>query len=31
MRVRDVYIAEMHDVGGNGEADKSYGRVFCAT
>jgi hypothetical protein len=31
MRARDVYIAEMHDVGGNGEADKSYGRVFCAT
>jgi hypothetical protein len=28
MRLRDLYIAEVHDVGGNGQADKTYGRVF---
>jgi hypothetical protein len=28
MGARDLYIAEVHDVGGNGETDKTYGRVF---
>jgi hypothetical protein len=28
MGARDLYIAEVHDVGGNGQADKTYGRVF---
>jgi hypothetical protein len=28
MGARDLYIAEVHDVGGTGEADKTYGRVF---
>jgi hypothetical protein len=28
MGARDLYIAEVHDVGGNGRADKTYGRVF---
>jgi hypothetical protein len=25
---RDLYSAEIHDVGGGGETDKTYGRVF---
>jgi hypothetical protein len=25
---RDLYIAEIHDVSGNGESSKSYGRIF---
>jgi hypothetical protein len=28
MGARDLYIAEIHDVAGTGEADKTYGRVF---
>src|SRR3984957_4679183 len=28
MGARDLYIAEVHDVGGTGETDKTYGRVF---
>jgi hypothetical protein len=28
MGARDLYIAEVHDVGGNGQADKTYGRIF---
>jgi hypothetical protein len=28
MGARDLYIADVHDVGGNGQADKTYGRVF---
>ena len=28
MGARDLYIAEVHDVGGNGQTDKTYGRVF---
>jgi hypothetical protein len=28
MGARDLYIAEVHDVGGNGQADKTYGRLF---
>jgi hypothetical protein len=28
MGARDLYIAEVHDVGGNGATDKTYGRVF---
>jgi hypothetical protein len=28
MGARELYIAEVHDVGGNGKADKTYGRVF---
>jgi len=28
MGARDLYIAEVHDVAGNGETDKTYGRVF---
>lgn len=28
MGARDLYIAEVHDVGGTGEMDKTYGRVF---
>jgi DNA repair exonuclease SbcCD ATPase subunit len=28
MGARDLYIAEVHDVGGNAETDKTYGRVF---
>jgi len=28
MGARDLYIAEVHDVGGNGQLDKTYGRVF---
>jgi chromosome segregation ATPase len=25
---RDLYVAEIHDVSGNGETNKTYGRVF---
>jgi Anti-sigma-K factor rskA len=28
MGARDLYIAEVHDVAGTGETDKTYGRVF---
>jgi hypothetical protein len=28
MGARDLYIAEVHDVAGNGETEKTYGRVF---
>jgi hypothetical protein len=28
MGARDLYIAEVHDISGNGRADKTYGRVF---
>lgn len=28
MGARDLYIADVHDVGGNGATDKTYGRVF---
>ena len=28
MGARDLYIADVHDVGGTGETDKTYGRVF---
>jgi hypothetical protein len=28
MGARDLYIAEVHDVGGNGQADKTNGRIF---
>ncbi len=28
MGARDLYIAEVHDVAGNGQTDKTYGRVF---
>jgi hypothetical protein len=28
MGARDLYIADVHDVGRNGQADKTYGRVF---
>jgi hypothetical protein len=28
MGARDLYIAEVHDVAGNAETDKTYGRVF---
>jgi uncharacterized protein YoxC len=28
MGARDLYIAEIHDVAGTGETDKTYGRVF---
>jgi len=28
MGARGLYIAEVHDVGGTGETDKTYGRVF---
>ena len=28
MGARDLYIAEVHDVGGTGQADKTYGRIF---
>jgi hypothetical protein len=28
MGARELYIAEVHDVGGSGETDKTYGRVF---
>ena len=28
MGARDLYIAEVHDVEGNGQADKTYGRIF---
>jgi hypothetical protein len=28
MGARDLYIAEVHDVGANGQADKTYGRIF---
>jgi hypothetical protein len=28
MGARDLYIAEVHDVGGTGETDKTYGRIF---
>lgn len=28
MGARDLYIAEVHDVGGTGKTDKTYGRVF---
>ena len=28
MGARDLYIAEVHDVSGTGQTDKSYGRVF---
>jgi hypothetical protein len=28
MGARDLYIAEVHDVGGTGETDKTFGRVF---
>jgi len=28
MGARELYIAEVHDVGGNGHADKTYGRIF---
>ena len=28
MGARDVYIAEMHEMRGNGQTDKTCGRVF---
>ena len=28
MGARDLYIAEVHDISGNGRADKTYGRLF---
>jgi hypothetical protein len=28
MGARDLYIADVHHVGGNSQADKSYGRIF---
>ncbi len=28
MGARDLYIAEVHDIAGTGQADKTYGRVF---
>lgn len=28
MGARDLYIAEVHDVGGTGATDKTYGRIF---
>jgi hypothetical protein len=28
MGARDLYIAEVHDISGNGRPDKTYGRVF---
>jgi hypothetical protein len=28
MGARDLYIAEVHDISGNGRTDKTYGRVF---
>jgi anti-sigma factor RsiW len=28
MGARDLYVADVHDVGGNGKTDKTYGRVF---
>ena len=28
MGARDLYIAEVHDISGTGQADKTYGRVF---